>query len=1168
MYRAKNHRGFALIITLTLLAFVVLLMVSFASLTRVEMQAATYSQHHAQARQNAIMALSIAIGQVQKLTGPDQRATATADLNGSGQDGTHTWTGVWGNTSASDDYVSSPQLLGWLVSGNEGGDVEVDFSAASFGTIQAAPAPAYSPSDAVALGSAAAQGALATDIQLRNQPAQLLVGPGSVVDEQDYVVAPLVEVEASENGTTSVLGRYAWWVGDEGVKARFNLTDPWASTAEDRQERFNRLLLSQRSGIELMTRDGSTVFGSSLYDADGNDSASRQFCDALSQTHSYSQVPLLAGFSSDDIRTALRRRYHDITMSSRGVLADQLRGGLRRDLTVLFDQDPSSWTGSLKTSLDNVSYSYAGARRIADFQNPRLYGASYSMDPSRSPDSRSPAAATWEQVRSFYDYATTNSTGIVNVTPQTDTQMGVFPLVLRWGVSFDVSASSGGTGELHIFPHVVLWNPYNVTLRGSYRMRIEFANTDDSTAKYLYLVTPRLEADGVTPIYAAPYNVYHQEIFAPETPGTGKYSQRTMEFLIEAVDIPPGEAYVFTPPSTQAYNTSGDNILANTYNTTASFTRTIAHAFTPEEAAASALVLANVSGGKGGTMSFHLLDAAGNQLQLIDAVGLANTVTVNNNQGSATQVTAATPNGAFGLFRDISVGPVSSRNEVGFSFLNALQRIDARYNWLANYNQRAPSIGRAWFEWSSGFISTANWSTCPGRADPSVSEWNIDLFSSDPARAYTGPSMLAEHGVLQAILFNLPTTNTPVLSLGQLQHAALTFSTSGHEPTYPFGNAYAAPEIRQNRLLNPNGYGSSSFPGSEPHLTDVSYLLNRSLWDRFFFSGTPNVSDAELQARIDAEEPLPDGRLHYTEGATAADVRSFDGAAAHLMVDGAFNVNSTSVEAWTALFASLRGVDVSPANGSISTAVNDTPYVRTPFVPGGDNTNSQADQWSGYRSLTDAQVRSLAESMVEEVKTRGPFLSMADFVNRRLVAYPDETGLNGTLQAAMDRVNNLNSRVLEMDRPDIGDGVQVPDLSTEIWSVNGADYYLQNIKAPRKNFAYTGRSKGALAPGFISQADLLQALGPALMARSDTFVIRAYGESVNPMLSSDDAGYITGRAWCEAVVQRLPDYVDTSGNAAEDAPVLDGAVNLTAVNQRLGRRYQVVSFRWLTPEEL
>ena len=76
--RVRAGRGFALLITLTLLALLVLVAVSFAALTRVEVQVAANQQALAQARQHALMAVNISIGQLQKYAGPDARISAQA----------------------------------------------------------------------------------------------------------------------------------------------------------------------------------------------------------------------------------------------------------------------------------------------------------------------------------------------------------------------------------------------------------------------------------------------------------------------------------------------------------------------------------------------------------------------------------------------------------------------------------------------------------------------------------------------------------------------------------------------------------------------------------------------------------------------------------------------------------------------------------------------------------------------------------------------------------------------------------------------------------------------------------------------------------------------------------------------------------------------------------
>lgn len=1180
--------GFALLVTITLLALLVLILVSLASLTRVETQVAHNTRQVDQSRQNALLALSVALGELQRLAGPDQRATAMAEITGSAVDGARHWTGVWGNSRAADDLESAPATLGWLVSGNERSSFTASEAAADFGRIDsAATGLDFLPGGAVSMGSAAVNGALADDVRVAGQAARILVGPRGAERAADYVAAPLMDISVQAgaipglSGTSqTAIGRYAWWVGDEGVKARFNLVDPWASQASTAAERYNRLMVSQRQGIELASRDdsdGAQVFGATLYNVEGSGAAATAFRGELAKVMMRPQASMLTGFQADPVRAALRWRGHDFTMHARGVLADQLRGGLRRDLTVLLDRPAAAWTGALRTSLEEASAVDGGVLRVADFKSPRLYSASsaYSMSSISSPDARSPVAATWAQVRSFYDHAQNNA-GTVAAVARTDTRMAVHPVIQRWGLALDVSAAADGSGgTLHLFPHVVLWNPYNVAITGSYRVRMEMNAGDNSAAKWVYFATYRVDPVSGDPIPEAPYAIYHRELItAANASRPGKYNNHTLDFTIPSTTIPAGEAMVFTPAATGAYSDSGDNLLAAGYTTNRSFTRSVAVAFTPEQVEDTVVVLANQDGSGGGTFSAHLLADDETPLQMIDSVGIGRTQLYVNTGGSgATELVGGDRIGDL-VFKHLATGAPDGRAQAGLSGISHHQDGNGRYNWIAQYNQRAAVVGHAWFEWSQGFSAAANWGSA--RLLSSADQWEIALVGGGP-QTYTGPSRFASNGVARAVLFHLPRPETPVLSLGQLQHATLSVSQpalsyafgGGHEPTYPLGNSYASPVIAANRLLQPNPANTPTTlrnAAGEPHLVDTSYLLNRALWDRFFFSGTPDEAEAALQARIDAGEPLPNARLNRRVGATAADARDFDRSAGTLLVEGAFNVNSTSVEAWAALFGGLRSVGVSPATGASATLTG-SPYVRTPHVAGGQNVSSATDQWAGYRALTDAQVRNLARAAVAEVRSRGPFLSLGDFVNRSLVAYPDERGLSGALQAALDATSALNTAVLERVRPGTSDN-PLPTTASEFFTVGDHDYYLQNTLAPRRNTVNRARAKAAMAPGYLSQADLLQALGPALSARSDTFVIRAYGEVLNPVLAADDPARITGRAWCEAVVQRMPDYVDDAGNAAEARPVEGGAVVLTEENRRFGRRFQVVEFRWLSPSEI
>ena len=106
--------------------------------------------------------------------------------------------------------------------------------------------------------------------------------------------------------------------------------------------------------------------------------------------------------------------------------------------------------------------------------------------------------------------------------------------------------------------------------------------------------------------------------------------------------------------------------------------------------------------------------------------------------------------------------------------------------------------------------------------------------------------------------------------------------------------------------------------------------------------------------------------------------------------------------------------------------------------------------------------------------------------------------------------------------------------------------------------------------GDIRQADLLRPLAPRLNARSDTFRIRAFGETRDKF-----SGDVTSQVVCEAVVQRLPEYVDPNTDAGNNEP-WDEATNplsptasaLNATNQEFGRRFKIVNIRWLDPSEI
>ena len=93
-------------------------------------------------------------------------------------------------------------------------------------------------------------------------------------------------------------------------------------------------------------------------------------------------------------------------------------------------------------------------------------------------------------------------------------------------------------------------------------------------------------------------------------------------------------------------------------------------------------------------------------------------------------------------------------------------------------------------------------------------------------------------------------------------------------------------------------------------------------------------------------------------------------------------------------------------------------------------------------------------------------------------------------------------------------------------------------------------------PGWTRQADILRPLAPVLSARDDTFTIRTYGES------RASNGTVQARAWCEATVQRSRDFFDP----ADEADTTEALTK--AANRTFGRRFKVISFRWLSAAEV
>jgi hypothetical protein len=247
--------------------------------------------------------------------------------------------------------------------------------------------------------------------------------------------------------------------------------------------------------------------------------------------------------------------------------------------------------------------------------------------------------------------------------------------------------------------------------------------------------------------------------------------------------------------------------------------------------------------------------------------------------------------------------------------------------------------------------------------------------------------------------------------------------------------------------------------------------------------------------------------------------------------------------------------------------------------------------WQGFRQLTEAQIAQLARNLVTEIRNRGPFVSMGDFVNRRLrdntttsatILNADER-YKGAIQNAIDASGTVPSAtassyaVTGSTAVNVGSSavfsaaspftIKKKDSSSNLVYFSGGSYTDDKLMygGPARVAPYGSQS--AFAPQFLTQADVLSAIGAGLSARSDTFVIRTCGEAVNPALTSTDAGYIMGRAWCEAVVQRVVEPIRRKSADVTSSDYNEPAAP-TAGQPDYGRRFKIVSFRWLTPNDI
>lgn len=1286
---SSNGEGFALVVALSLMSFVMLLLLTMGTLMQLESIGTSQDKLRLEAEQNALLGAYVALGDLQKLMGPDQRASATAEvLSASGISAVDAsadkkrWLGVW--KSDQFGYQNSTGGDAWTYN-----SPTTDNVASWFGGWLVSHDPNSTPS----FGSVSSD--FAGDLVE-------VVGEGSVLPEDAAdssavkVSVPRVKITASDGSES---GGYAFWVSDESMKANLQASGPERTDAANDFESIYRQSTGSRIGLEsLQLKDASAtaafvgdLLKSGVDLTEPDTSGTSLFERAVPMNSPDSLFGALLNMSGDDLSASSRSAFHDLTSHSFSVLADSYRGGLKKDLSLAFEMDQADFDADVRFAADddpsdltwldgeaiNPSTRLGGANRspydvnyvfthfdssatdqivrgpawsvlrdhyrmyrpdytrplsgttpiqrsgsgkpatirATGFEPSRLWSTSFSNDSSYVPSMAESVRENWSVHNDFLIMEDARGQGNANNGSILRPVAGrLAPVVIRnWqslGVSFEEipSATPGVPSQygvrFHIDLVITLWNPYNVNLEVE-TMRIQNrALGGDSTGTDIGNID-------ITKVKASGGSITEEIrisdlIRASLGLGLSQYAYINLELNSDGTDsggrftMEPGQVMVFSADPNQSGLIDGGGDL--------------------KEKSGLYMGPGNIGSiqlpGSGIQVapldySSQFVDQSFWTFEEGDRIQIQ--VDEPSNDNHLIRVAVENNNGYLDMTQEIMGATTRVRDPLAFSFSDVLlpvERVwpnDGSPGWPVNNpvslesesetpkilvnvidiylkssedaiygvslgaqnNPRAVVSGGASGDFGFpnrqiGFESILS--------TPETTEYSNYIPESVNEDGFWGPTIEASGSVAgsptRPVFFEIPSTQA--LSVADLSHADI--SVFSNMPAYPIGNSEASPLIPSDSVrvaldTIPLSNTPSVSNGDKKTQIDWSFLLNDALWDGYFFSSiTPDFSTGSTGRGVkqvlnqnwrEGVDSLPNRRMQYVSSDTTSwtDLESeyfktgsakdgselkadaYEKIASSLFLQGGFNVNSTSVDAWRAFLSSSlnvkKAVSTNGTSLSFDTPSNDIPYSRLAVSSAGDSSSAERNYWSGYRSYSRDQIDALAQAIVAQVKLRGPFYSLSDFVNRRL-----DSGASGRGGVISEAIRSLNSG---------GNSLNTYFEGSEVGhSLDNITAYFPN--SSRDNLAdLTGEG----VTGHFSQLDVLRQLSPFMVTRGDTFRIRSYGDIVNP-LSGD-----TVRAWCEIVVQRLPEYVADGTNPWDDPSALTD-----------GRKFEVVSFRWLNEDEV
>ncbi|MEI6284444.1 MAG: hypothetical protein WCP40_05020, partial [Opitutae bacterium] len=415
----RKRSGFSLVLSLAIMAGMVMLVIILAAFLQVETRLALGHSGYMRARLNAIASAKMAMGQLQQLAGPDQRVTMRADMYDAGKAPSaqysttvttaenpsapssgklshqkRFWTGVWATGGISqnrvrDWNVAKPHdtrlFLGWLCSPGviSSTDPEIadvtklpNYTTNSSAYTYPSNASPYPPATSISstegknliddLGNALS---ITPDTVLvpllsrgsvkmtTNTPSRWAVEYSGAVDAMPV---PLPGPNATGGVRYGVNGRYAFWVGDEGVKAKANLPDAYGITSGGSNFKGGLTIWdegfrgsgAQRSALEaILPADKLDYTGATILTNTWKFSTWRDADIAISNSWDTSYMSrvknpndlaiwanTVSGTSAGDaMRDAAKILWHDVTPWSYSTITDTYNGGVKIDLSTAFE---------------------------------------------------------------------------------------------------------------------------------------------------------------------------------------------------------------------------------------------------------------------------------------------------------------------------------------------------------------------------------------------------------------------------------------------------------------------------------------------------------------------------------------------------------------------------------------------------------------------------------------------------------------------------------------------------------------------------------------------------------------------------------------------------------------------------------------------------------------